>query len=377
MKNVSRYIQNWVQKGLISEEQAQKIADFELKKQPSHFISWGFLIIGFMVLSLGLISTIAANWHDISDGVKLTIDFLALGLTAYALLRTQEANKTMLFEGLIVFFILLVLASLGLLAQIYQLSGAWYNTLFYWSLITFPIALFSERGFTHFLWTFIFATVTCIKLAFYGVDIGIYTENEALFALVAFAPLASAMIACSLYYLKWDNRFANAFRFFVILSGLFAVIIADFTINGPDNNLRFTTLVPSLLLSLLLIVYLAVVPQLTRGQKILIKLIVLMYFAMFLAAIFAENHSILGAAFSILIYSLSAIYFATACQRGLFNLLTFLVGVRFIFIYINQLYSLATTGVGLILAGVLIILMVYLWQKYKNRLLTWAEELKQ
>lgn len=376
MKHMQRHIQKWVRKGIITKEQAEQINELNDNSAHSNWAITGFMMIGFFVFAIGIISIIAANWPEISDSIKLTIDFLVLGMVAIQLVRLHETNSLIAFEGLLFFYMLFVLASIGLIAQIYHLSGNWYDTLFYWSLATLLLASSSRFTLIPLFWSMIFTVSSAAKLAAIFCDIGFYTESQALVAMVIALPFLPSVISASLVSLDMSQRFIAAFRWVAFVAALQAIIYADILINSKQS-IEFISLIPSLLLCVILLVYLMIKLPYTLWQKIVIKLGILIYLGMFLIATFETGFSILGAIFSITLYSLSALFFASTQRRGLFNLMTLLVGIRIVAVYINQLYSLATTGFGLMLSGLLIIVMVTIWQRYKGRLLVWAEELQR
>lgn len=376
MKHLQRHIQQWVRKGIITQEQANQIAELDTNKTHSNWAITGFMLIGFFVFALGMISIIAANWYEISDAIKLTADFIILALTAFQLIRLRETNQLFLYEGLLFFYMLFVLASIGLIAQIYHLIGNWYDTLFYWSLATLFLTTLSRFQFIPLFWTSIFTLSASVKLASLTVDFSFYTEEQALISMAAALPFLSSIVSATLVSLRWDGRFISAFRWVTFVVALFSVIYADILINS-GLRIEFIVLLPAILLSVVLLVYLMIKLPYTIWQKLLIKLGILLYLGMYIFACFDTQLSIFGAIFSISIYALAALFFASTKRRGLFNLMTLLIGIRIIGVYINQLYSLATTGFGLMLSGLLIIGMVYLWQRYKGRLLVWAEELQK
>ena len=52
-----------------------------------------------------------------------------------------------------------------------------------------------------------------------------------------------------------------------------------------------------------------------------------------------------------------------------------LLGIRFILLYFQSLGGLATTGIGLIVAGIIIISLAVLWFRFNKLLLTKIERL--
>ncbi len=55
----------------------------------------------------------------------------------------------------------------------------------------------------------------------------------------------------------------------------------------------------------------------------------------------------------------------------MFQWCVILIGIRFVFLYFQALGGLATTGVGLIISGIVIISLCILWNKYRKHLGLW------
>ena len=76
---INEKLDQWQQAGLLSSAQHDAILAFEAK-QPSRSSWWlySLMILGAVIIGLGIISLIAANWADIPDVLKLGVDFLLL-----------------------------------------------------------------------------------------------------------------------------------------------------------------------------------------------------------------------------------------------------------------------------------------------------------
>ncbi|TXH72324.1 MAG: hypothetical protein E6Q85_06585 [Thiothrix sp.] len=78
---------------------------------------------------------------------------------------------------------------------------------------------------------------------------------------------------------------------------------------------------------------------------------------------------------TILILFLYAIHAGNSGYHGTFNLITFLIGLRFVVLYFQSMGGLAATGVGLILSGLMIIGIAWFWYSSRDRLQNWSKEL--
>ena len=58
-------------------------------------------------------------------------------------------------------------------------------------------------------------------------------------------------------------------------------------------------------------------------------------------------------------------------RRGLVNLATHLVGLRLVIVYVELFADLLTTGIGLIVSGVLLLTIVRVWMKHRHHIGRW------
>jgi hypothetical protein len=78
---------------------------------------------------------------------------------------------------------------------------------------------------------------------------------------------------------------------------------------------------------------------------------------------------------TILALGVFAVFCATIERKKLVTLCLNLIGFRFLILYFQALGGLATTGIGLILSGALIIGMVWVWKKKKKAIESFVEGL--
>ena len=78
---------------------------------------------------------------------------------------------------------------------------------------------------------------------------------------------------------------------------------------------------------------------------------------------------------TIMILFLYATHAGNSGHHRTFNLITFLIGLRFVILYFQAMGGLAATGVGLIMSGLMIIGITWFWYKSRGRLQRWSEEL--
>lgn len=129
----------WIQEGIVSEETAEHLSSSyqlaNLKEESSRLLSAVIYTIGALLLAGGLISFVAANWEEISTPLKLALLFSALigfHITGYWLWHGRGWSRlghALIFCGCLVFG-----ANIGLVAQIFHISGNWYAAFGAWAL---------------------------------------------------------------------------------------------------------------------------------------------------------------------------------------------------------------------------------------------------
>jgi uncharacterized membrane protein len=129
----------WLQEGLVTEEVAQRLAtryDLDtLSKESSSLLAAVIFTLGGLLLGGGLISFVAANWEEIPTLAKvalLLILLLAFHLAGYWLWHQKNwprLGHALVFTGSLVFG-----ANIGLMAQIFHVSGKWYGAFGAWAL---------------------------------------------------------------------------------------------------------------------------------------------------------------------------------------------------------------------------------------------------
>ncbi|MBF0368861.1 MAG: DUF2157 domain-containing protein [Magnetococcales bacterium] len=364
-KQVKR-LQEWVALGLISQEQADQIQRHEENRPATSWVLTAFMSLGAFVIGIGVISLVAANWQDIPDGVKLGADLLLLIALAIAIVQTHGSpTKPWLPEKLLVGFLLLCMASIGLISQIYHTGGKLEEALLFWCLITLPASTLSRRDFIPFGWTTLFlgAGFTWIMTL---PMIENHPDPESVW--VGFflaAPLASALMARLLESTPKAKAYRNGFHFYALVGGLLGIMVVDVFGANEIKTITLETLLPGFLLGGLLLVSLTIRGDINRLQRGILALALLLYMALFPTCLLWVKWPYMDVLFTLTILGLMALHLgSTPHNRPWFHLLVFLMGLRFLGIYFEALEGLAATGVGLIVSGTLIIGLLEVWRRY-------------
>jgi uncharacterized membrane protein len=378
MARLEKQLNDWVASNLISREQAEGIRLHETNTPGSSWVLYSFLILGATIIGIGVISLIAANWDTIPDGVKLGVDFLLLIGLAVAIHRTWDQKQSIQYEVLLVCFLFLCLASIGLISQIYHTGGKLYQALMLWSFITMGIPIISRRSFGPFFWVsgFFIALICTVSTA--PSLAPFYQYNNA--AVYMSVPLLSAILAMLSKKALGEIGLTHAFKGWAFIGVLMALVVAESGVFGYSRHhdffeSGFPAYLPSYILAVIAALGVWSNSESTRPQKILLIVFLFFYFLPFHFLYMIKDPGNILAFCTIINLSLLAIYLASLKQRKLFQLLLFIVGVRFLILYFQAFGGLALTGFGLIMSGILIISMVAYWNKYRVQMATWSEGL--
>jgi uncharacterized membrane protein len=388
---IDKKLLTWQEKALISASQRQAILQYEAAhSHNNHWFLYGFLLLGAVVTGIGIISLIAANWNDIPDWLKLCADFIGLSLLGTGIFYLHKQQPESFWtELLFVSFQLLCLASIGLISQIYHSGGMWYHALLIWSIITFPIMLYAQRHFASFLWSSLFLlgfvwSLVEFQYQLFDIQAKFWDFENKLSMILLMTPLLSVTLAYFAKHYHYKALSHNLYAWFTI-SALSSLVFADIFYWFPFNDWKDGYLVnASLFMPIYLIAaLLSGLILFSRNYKVLSKGVLLLALALLLLLYHPhilisgdDQHSLIAPILIITILILYSLHLGMSEQQLLFNLITFLIGLRFLIIYFDVIGSLAATGVGLIISGILIIAISYGWYRARRPVQIWIGSLK-
>lgn len=178
-------LNKWVQRGLLTPAQKEKIAAFE-DRENRPFRLLAVMWLGIFICCLGGTALMAAWQQVIPDWVRLVAAGLAvlvgIGATIYGFRR----EKHLLFESALFFCFLAVGGGIGLIAQVFHLPVGTGTGLLAWAGLSLIIVLFSERELLGLLWVPLFL----------GGILG-YVRLEFLFLFLAQAPALTVSVSAA------------------------------------------------------------------------------------------------------------------------------------------------------------------------------------
>lgn len=368
MAGYEKHLYEWMSKNLVTEDQVARIKSYESQK-PSAAVN-SFIILGVVVIGIGLISMIAANWKDIPDIIKLGLDFGLLACGGWAAFHSLKLDRPLLLESSLTFLLLFTLASIGLVAQIFHLSGPFHQALLLSSAITFGVMLVSQKYFVPALWACGFFG-GLILMSLESGWFRIFFGREPSYVLIAI-PFLSALFAAICRSLSGDSGHTQAFRFWVIAAGLLGIVFAE---GSPHKVLLLSGMIPAFVLAASTMVCVCLSAGYTRLQKHTLLVVTILFFVQFLVGLPGIQGKIFQASNTIVILAAMGLFFASIQDRKMFQLFVVLIGLRFLVLYFQALGGLAATGLGLIVSGIFIIGVVMLWNKRRKALASWVEGL--
>lgn len=377
--NIEKKLNLWVEKNLMEDSQKQAILKYEANIK-NRALLYMFLFLGGFCLCLGIISLIAYNWQIVPSAIKLIACFMILAGLGGAAVVSLLDNRQLLSETLLWVYALLLLGSIGLISQIYQLTAHGAQALLFWTIIIIPLLPFVRRVWLPFFWLPMFA-VSLLDVLF---DYAWFSQSFEAFerAFPGAWQIALLLFSVSSYRLLADGGdsflpLSNAFKIWTLFLLTGYVVYAD--IWGleifKDSAEKGGLLGLTVWLSLTCLTGAFCWFNVCRGNRYWsLALFVVLDFAL-VARLLPKNEtlfSIWGAMQSLSLLVLAFIYACRKNRLGLQKWLMSLIALRFFIIYIQVFGNLLYTGVGLFFSGLILLAAVYGWLN-RSRLTTFVK----
>jgi uncharacterized membrane protein len=124
---------------------------------------WGIASVGGLAIAVGIISVIAANWDDIPEKLKLAACGVLLLGSLVGALQTSRLENLWPRDLFLLFHSGMVPATIGLIAQVYQLSGHPWRAVAVSAAFALPAAVVAKQG----LLTDVFIGFLTLALGFF------------------------------------------------------------------------------------------------------------------------------------------------------------------------------------------------------------------
>lgn len=166
MAYIERKTKIWVEKGIISEQDAERINAFEKDKNNSS-LQKNLLIISSTIIGLGIITLIACNWKFIPTIIKFIGDFIIWGILILKLKNCESKSRRESFLLSICFFY--IFATIGLINQTFHIDFYNIKPLLIIPIITFPFVLPNRFKFINFLWLCCFLSCLIMDISRFNI----------------------------------------------------------------------------------------------------------------------------------------------------------------------------------------------------------------
>lgn len=369
-------LKEWVSAGLLAESQAQAIESYEQIRKSGRF-GRGLVHLSIFAILVGVLSIIASNWYKIPGEVKIGVHLLlniGVGLTAF---WADRKGKELWREGAALAFIGLTLTLIILVGQVYQLTGNVAGATMLWMAITLPFFLLMGRTYaTAVPWMIAFLVTLCFAVEEYVTPLSAPYDDLFYIGIPALLPLALMADGALDIFRRFRPALADVFlKTGCALSAFFASTSLIVTYIGHYSKEFWVT--PSLPLAVLATGLVAIALHAVvygfyknRADMKYASLFALVSLLVFIAPFFGPGFG--GTLFGALVFITYWVFIGWIAQNAgymrVVSLAISLIAIRIFFIYVEIFGSLMSTGIGLIVGGVVMLGLIYAARKLNGHL---------
>ncbi len=193
--------QQWQEEGMISPEIYEQLnTRYRLEELDSASRDRFILIVlglGFILLGLGVITFVAANWQTWSRPIKVLLLlslFMGTNCAGFYLWRVADNRKSRIGQGLLLFGAVTLGANLGLMSQMFHQTGAAYVLYLIWGFGVWGMAYGLRLTPLGLMATILIAIAYCLGIfqdtIWNGADVGAVLQQMPLIISLLFIPLA-------------------------------------------------------------------------------------------------------------------------------------------------------------------------------------------
>ncbi len=367
---LEKKLKAWVAKQIITAKQADQIKAYEMSQPNKPYIFYGFITLGAVIIGTGIVTLVSAHWENISDGVKLSVDFALLTALATSCFWAWKQKHKVLLHILLVVFLLSCFASIGLISEIYHTGGDIYNALLFCSLITVGVSMISNSFFIAFVWTVSLLVGWNGSIESTFLWDSIFYDNTSFYMTTA---LIWTLLTLVFKALTGESVHTRSFKWcslFMVCASLFSA--EAFSSIKADSLMIF---VPSYIVAVLNILVGSLFLNYSKTQRMLFLACLFVYLIFFHLIFFDVDSDLIYGMTSVCILLSMSLLAASFQWRKLFQFFLIITGIRLVVIYFQVLEGLATTGIGLIVSGILLITLVALLHKYYQSIIKWTYQL--
>ena len=361
-------IKAWEQAKIISAYQGQAILEYERRiGHPKFFLS--VVMLSIFSISIGIIAILTANWDSIPTMVKLSADMLLLIGLAIGIIYGQATHRKVLTEGLIWGYSLMIMASIGLIGQIYQLQGDIYSALSFWGVLSIPLVLMSSQ-----VWFGVFWGLLSINAWFeflrantnwFGALINFWDKN---YPIGGWLLLFVSILGIAKLLINRQEQLSKSLKILVYVYFIFVLINCDFGWFFRTSGLQASALIYGLM-AIFMLVLIGFYRWCKNNKADIFMsqcLLILWGYGAIRELVPSDllSHEVLGFMLTALILG-QGIYHCLHHQLlRPANLLILLLALRIFVGFLQVFGNLINTGIGLIGAGIMFLLLGYMAKKF-------------
>lgn len=152
MKISKKELEKLNKEGLITSQQVENIISYYQSNTDNNKLWKRLFVIAGLLIALGIILIIGANWSLIPNFIKITVDFILFLVLIYADYYFITNNKKNLSEVFLIISFFMIAGTIGLIAQVYNLDGGWFSFARFWMILAIPFVFLSKTFLINILW---------------------------------------------------------------------------------------------------------------------------------------------------------------------------------------------------------------------------------
>lgn len=381
-------LDTWVGAGLLSADQAAAIRSWEQSQHSGRsWVIYGITVIGIAAIAIGVISIVASNWDRIPAYTKLAI-YLCIQTGLGAALYRQLPKTGKIRESLLSLFCLFFFAGIGLTAQVFNISSnGWSGLLFWCGLTVSAVALAGTRQMPY-LWFVVLLIAESIWMlgdrGNFNPDLNAL-KNRLTFAWLSIymffgaGILIPAVVRTGGYLAEAARNLSFLILFVGGTVGGTALWYVDFNKVAREMPLSFidnAKIIPWVGLLLTIPPMLLYAGRETKkvAKALSVAFVLLAAFTTIPVIFELRAHPTAGTIISIVIWWSLAVAAVYAGRKRIFDFITLAITVRLLVVYFEVFGSMMATGIGLIISGLLILGIAWVWYKFRDRLAAMVEK---
>jgi uncharacterized membrane protein len=367
--NLEKKLREWRMAGVIDQETKDRIFEFETRYK-SNGLVYAAGGLGAFTVGVGVISIVAANWEFIPYTIKLAIDLLIVIALAFAIFFAEIRGCNWLKEVFLTIFYIFILASIGLIGQIYQLGIPLYQVFLLWSFSTAPIVMFGQSGFLAVLWLcgLTFTYVLAIEPLYNVLNLLDKNLNSE-YVLIYLWPFVLFLMGSRKTLKNTSPAYVQSFLIFGMVGFILLGVLSQFSWGAnvvQEDTVSVWGVVLALMVTVGFISALKYLYPYVSDRRIGPFKMILFFnlLTCFTPQIFAHGElPFIGAMSFIILWCLIGWAALQFQMVRLFNFSTAIVGLRIVIVYFEVFGSLLSTGVGMITGGSMTLFLTWLWFK--------------